>query len=77
MKYRFDIDSDCAYITFNDLPHAYSKEIDDARFVDYAEDGTVVGVELLYVSNGVDVSGLPYESEISKTLEKHRIKVSV
>lgn len=75
MQYRYDYNSDCAYILINDLPHAYSKEVDEARFVDYAEDGTVIGVELLYVSGGVDISELPYESEIGKLLEKHDIKV--
>jgi uncharacterized protein YuzE len=75
VKYKYDHNSDCAYISINDLPHAYSKEIDEARFVDYAKDDTVIGVELLYVSGGVDVSGLPHEAEISKILEKHKIKV--
>ena len=75
MEYQYDPNTDCAYILINDLPHAYSKEIDEARFIDYAEDGTVIGIELLYVSGGVDVSGLPYQSEIIKLLEEYSIKV--
>ena len=74
-RYKYDADADCAYILINDLPHAYSEAIDDTRFVDYAEDGTIIGVELLYVTSGVDVSGLPCEVEIGKLLEKHNIKV--
>ncbi|MHB1416441.1 MAG: DUF2283 domain-containing protein [Chloroflexota bacterium] len=75
MRYEYDSNADCAYIRLNDLPHGYSKEIDETRFVDYAKDGQVIGIELLYVSSGVDVSGLPFESEIAKVLEEHRIKV--
>jgi len=77
MKYQYDYDSDCAYITINALPHSYSKEIDDARFIDYASDGTVIGIELLYVSGGVDVSGLPYEKEIGQLLEDNQIKIFI
>lgn len=74
-KYEYDSDADCAYILINDLPHAYSEEIDETRFVDYAEDGTVIGIELLYVSTGVDISDLPYQPEIAKLLEQHKVKI--
>jgi uncharacterized protein with von Willebrand factor type A (vWA) domain len=43
--------------------------------VDYAEDGTVIGIELLYVSDGIDISSLPFESEVGKLLAKHHVKV--
>jgi len=75
MEYQYDSNADCAYIVINNLAHAYSKELDETRFIDYAEDGTVIGVELLYVSGGVDVSDLPYQSEMERLLEKHDIKV--
>lgn len=75
MTYEYNQDTDCGYILINKLPHAYSKEVDDARFVDYAEDGTVIGIELLYVSSGVDVSGLPQEQEVADELAKHGVKV--
>lgn len=77
MEYEYDKNADCAYIRINDLPYDHSEEIDEIRFVDYAEDGTVIGIELLYVSGGVDTSDLPYESEIGKLLEKHGLKVLV
>jgi uncharacterized protein YuzE len=64
-----------AYILINELPHARSEEVDDTRIVDYAADGTVAGIELLYVSDGVDISGLPHESELGKLLSRHHIKV--
>jgi uncharacterized protein YuzE len=75
MKYKYDNSADCAYILINDLPHAYTKEIDETRIVDYAEDGTVIGIELLYVSDGIDISSLPFESEVGKLLAKHHVKV--
>ena len=77
MEYQYDYNTDCAYILINKLPYSHSEEIDETRFVDYAEDDTVIGVELLYVSGSVDTSDLPYESEITKLLEKHNVKVLV
>lgn len=75
MKYEYDPDADCAYVLINDLPHAYSREIDEARFVDFAKDGTVIGIELLYVGSGVDISGLPYEPEVARLLEENKVKI--
>jgi uncharacterized protein YuzE len=75
MEYRYDADADCAYITISNKSYAYSEELDDTRYVDHAEDGSVIGVELLYVSGGVDVVGLPQEAEITELLEKHGLKV--
>jgi uncharacterized protein YuzE len=75
MEYRYDADADCVYITINKLEYAYSEELDETRFVDHAEDGTVIGIELLYVSGGVDVSGLPYEAEVSNLLKENNLKV--
>ena len=75
MEYRYDADADCVYITISKQPYAYSEELDETRFIDHAEDGTVIGVEILYVTGGVDVSGLPHKDEISKLLENHNIKV--
>jgi uncharacterized protein YuzE len=75
MKYKYDKSADCAYIQINDLPHAYTKEMDNTRIVDYAADGMVIGIELLYISDGVDTSNLPFESDLVKILTKHHVKV--
>ena len=75
MDFQYDPDADWVYILINKLPHSHSKELDEVRFIDYARDNTVIGIELLYVGAGVDVHGLPYESEITQLLQQHRIKV--
>ncbi len=48
---------------------------DDRRRIDFAADGSVRGIELLYVSGGVDVTGLPEPGRLGRLLEKHSIKV--
>lgn len=54
MKYEYDKESDCGYITIKegDVSYgevSYSKEVTDNILVDFAEDGTVIGVELISV----------------------------
>jgi len=75
LTFEYDPEADSAYIRINDLPYSYSKEVDDTRFIDYADDGTVMGIELLYVGSGVDVTDLPYQDEVSKILEEHQVKI--
>ena len=75
MKYQYDPEADSAYILISDLKHSYTEEIDETRFVDFAEDGTVIGIELLYIGSGVDTSDLPYRTEITTLLEEHHVKI--
>jgi len=75
MEYKYDHEADAVYIRISTLEHHHSQELDDSRFIDYAEDGSVIGVELLYVSGGVDTEGLPHREEIKQLLSEKGIKV--
>lgn len=66
---------DAAYIWLSDEPYAYGTRLDEERRVDYAEDGNPVGVELLGVSGGVNIEGLPGGERVARILEEHNIKV--
>lgn len=74
MKLELDKQADAAYIHLSPGTYAFGKDLDDVRRVDYAEDETPIGVELLYVSEGVDVEGLPRQHEIARLLEDHDIQ---
>ena len=73
-KFRYDNHVDAIYIKIGNKPYAYSKELDAMRHIDYASDNTPVGIELLYVSDGVITDNLPYRTEIEQLLTKKRIK---
>ncbi len=46
------------------------------RGIDYAEDDSILGVELLNVSHGVDLAGVPYADELAAALERlHGVQV--
>ena len=72
---EYDKGADAIYIYLSDKPVAYTKKLDDMRYVDYTSDDTPVGIELLCVSGGVDVIDLPNSEEITRVLENKRIKI--
>ena len=75
MQYKYDRQADAAYITLSDKPYAYGEELDSERRIDYASDGSPVGIELLCVSGGVDLTDLPDRDEVAKLLARRKIRV--
>lgn len=74
MRLEYDPQADAVYIYLTDKQYAYGKDLDDQRRIDYADDNTPIGIELLCVSNGVNLSDLPYSQEIGKLLAEKAIK---
>ncbi|MDQ6833511.1 MAG: DUF2283 domain-containing protein, partial [Chloroflexota bacterium] len=72
---KFDSDADAAYITFRVVPWDHMDILDDYRNIDHAPDGEPGGVELLYVSKGVNLDGLPMSNVIARLLETEHIKI--
>jgi len=77
MELEHDVQADAAYIRLDSKPYAYGIDLDDERRIDYASDDTPIGIELLCISRGVNLEGLPLDNEISKILEQANIKVYV
>lgn len=77
MKSKYDPQADAVYIYLSDNPYAYGRDLDDERRIDYAADDSPIGVELLCVSEGVNLGGLPQIDEIAGALEAEGIKVYV
>lgn len=75
MRLEYDTKADAIYIYLSDAPYAYGKDLDTERRIDYAEDGTIRGVELTCVSHGVNLDDLPYAKEIERLLRDKNIKI--
>lgn len=75
MRAEHDKQADAIYIYLTDKPYAYGNGLDDTRRIDYSSDGSPRGIELLCVSQGVDLKDLPFRSEIEKLLSKKKIKI--
>jgi len=62
-------DGDMLYIQFRPEEHAAGTQvIDDQRIVDFAEDGSLYGVEFIGTSGGLDLSDLPEREKIEAAI---------
>ncbi|MBI4496465.1 MAG: DUF2283 domain-containing protein [Chloroflexi bacterium] len=74
MQLKYDPEADAIYIRFSDQKSAKMRTVRGNlgnAAVDYAADGSVVGVELLGVSAGIDLRGLPESEQIGALLQDH------
>jgi uncharacterized protein YuzE len=58
MKLTIDKDADALYLELDDSPAADSEEISPGVILDYNSEGTVTGIEMLYLSKRVPSSQL-------------------
>lgn len=72
--YKRDAEANAIYIYFSKKPYAYGIDLDNERRIDYAADNTPIGVELLNVSHGVNLDGLPNPDEIARILNAEGIR---
>ncbi len=75
MEFKYDQEADAIYFYFNSKPYAYGKELDDERRIDFSHDNIPIGVELLCISKGVNLGGLPYADEIALILKANGIMI--
>jgi uncharacterized protein YuzE len=70
VKTRFDRKDDVAYVEFSTADSARQVALDDATILDYAADGSVVGVEFISPSRGVSLAGVPRAAEIEREVRR-------
>ncbi len=76
LKVDTDPKADAVYITLLEEPIGYSKELDSNRIIDCTlNPGKPVGIDLLSVSQGVKLAGLPEAERVEKILIGLGIKV--
>lgn len=66
---EYDESVDAAYLTLTDEPWDHQVRLDDARGINYAADGSVIGIEILSPRRkGVLLDGLPYRDDIVRVM---------
>ena len=69
MRVVYDSEADAIAVHLRDPEGPVETEfVDDVRYVDYDAAGNVVGVELLAVSRGYDLGGLPEADRIAAAI---------
>ena len=75
MRLDYDREANAVYIHLADKPYAYGRDLDNERRVDYAVDGTPIGIELTCVRSGVNVEALPAAEQVTQLLRELNIPV--
>ncbi len=66
---EYDQSVDAAYLIAHDGRWHHQDRLDDARGVNYAQDGTVMGIEILSPRrHGVLLDGLPYPDDVARVM---------
>ena len=63
------------YVELSPAPYAYGQVLERGRIVDYAADGTPIGVEFVAVDGCASVAMLPQADAIAAALRQHDIPV--
>jgi uncharacterized protein YuzE len=67
--------ADALYLQLAEADVASTIPVDDARIVDYAADGSVVGVEFLGASAGLRLEGLPQRDRLEGLIKGLRFPI--
>ena len=77
MRIEYDQSADAIYVWLREVPYAYGRDLDESRRIDYGADHQPLGVELLDVSQGIDLRGLPAAAQIAKAIEHYQFRIAV
>jgi uncharacterized protein YuzE len=64
----YDVPADTLYVRLSDQPVGSTTPLDDLRILDHDADGTLVGVEFIDVSRGIDLHDLPFGPELEQVI---------
>ncbi|MEO6060243.1 MAG: DUF2283 domain-containing protein [Candidatus Limnocylindria bacterium] len=66
---QYDESVDAAYLEVTDGAWDHQVRLDDARGINYAADGSVIGIEILSPRRkGVQLDGLPYPDDVARVM---------
>lgn len=77
IEVRYDRQVQAIYVVLSDQPYDHGRDLDENRRIDYAEDGTPIGVELLDVDQGVHLQDLPQADAIADALAPLEVRILV
>ena len=76
MLLEYDESVDAAYLAITDGPGHHQVRLDDARGINYAEDGSVMGIEILSPRRkGMALEGLPFPADVARVMRSVGFRV--
>ena len=78
IELEYSREADALYVRCSDAAVSYSEDKSQAgyyqRGIDYADDGTPIGLEFLGVSQGIDLRDIPHADEIADRRGAYKIR---
>jgi len=75
LRIEHDPAANAVCVGLRDEPYASGRDLDDVWRVNLGPDEQPIGIELLFASHGVEVTGLPQEEAVVRLLEEHGFRV--
>ncbi len=73
---EYDESVDAAYLTVSDGDWARQERLDEARGINYAADGSVIGIEILSPRReGVVLEGLPFPDDVARVMRSVSFRI--
>ena len=73
---EYDASVDAAYLRVSDDEWDHQVRLDDLRGINYAADGSIIGVEILSPRRkGVKLDGLPFAEDIARVMKAVSFRV--
>lgn len=73
----YDEDADVLYVGLAEGEVAQTRNLGDLRLVDLAEDGTVLGVEFISASQGVDLDSVPFGPTVASAIGDSGLPIKI
>jgi uncharacterized protein YuzE len=73
----YDEDADVLYVGLAEGAAAETRNLGDLRLVDLAEDGTVLGIEFISASQGVDLDSVPFAPTVAAAIGDSGLPIKV
>jgi len=73
----YDREADALYVRLSGSPVAKTSSLDDFRMIDYSADGSVVGVEFIDVTAGIDLEDVPFNQKIEEIIGQSGLDIKI
>lgn len=73
---EYDESVDAAYLQVSDATWDRQERLDEMRGINFAADGSVIGIELLSPARiGVNVDGLPFADDVERVMRARGFRI--
>ena len=77
MEVKLYPDEDAIHLKITDGQFVKGQELDKARYLEFGQDGALIGIEFLRASEGVDLNDIPFHdvAAIGQLLQENEVKI--